>query len=416
MNFEPRPFQQAMHDDQARFITAVIHRRAGKTVFAVDWLLEPCLEAWPLQPGYRGYYIAPFREQAAEVSLDYFIQFIPEGTKYAVNRNKLTIDFPDTGARIQMLGTEWNIDRHRGKYADRLVLDETAQIAPSAWREVFRPMLSDRNGRALFIGTVKGKNFFYDLYMNGVNGLRDWSSHLLRADESGILPPEELEALEAEMGPREYRREYLCDWDAGAPGAYFEEEMNIALGDERITQVPFDPLREVHTSWRFESEVVTVSLLQFKSPAIRVIESKRFMQETLPNVIDWVRNRNGYVWGRHYAGGKQLRADDHRISIARDLGVTLQVVEETSPLDSRIQLAKVKMRRMYFDELKAGDLVEGLRTAGAEYDSDTKTFKDTPVKNWQFDMAASLFPAIVQHNEKRSDWNRPIDYTRRPAA
>ena len=52
----------------------------------------------------------------------------------------------------------------RGIYLDGGVLDEYAQMPSKAWSEVIRPALSDRQGWAVFIGTPKGRNAFYELY------------------------------------------------------------------------------------------------------------------------------------------------------------------------------------------------------------------------------------------------------------
>ena len=416
MQITPRPFQQQLHDCAARFMVAVIHRRAGKTVFAVDWLLEPALDPdFPHSPPYRGYYVAPYRQQAAEVSLDYFLQFIPKGVKHSTNKNALTIDFPDTGARIQMLGTEWNLDRHRGKYADRVVFDETAQIAPSAWREVFRPMLSDRNGRALFIGTVAGKNHFHDLFQLGRKGVKDWASFLLRADETGILSSDELEQLRAEMGEREYRREMLCDWNAGAPGAYFEEAMNVAEDEGRITGVPLDAEREVYASWWFSPEAVTVTLLQQKETRFHALRSKRFLQQSLPEVVQWLEGLKGHVVKSHYAGGNRITKDDERTKILRRLGVKLRCVDTALTHDSLVQLLKVRLRSIYFDTQAADDLVEGLRMAHAPVDQDKRTVSDQPVRDWAYDESASLFPFCILHSGRRTDWSKPINYQGRAA-
>ena len=67
------------------------------------------------------------------------------------------------GARIQLYGAD-NYDTLRGIYLDGVVLDEYAQMNPKMFSEVIRPALSDRKGYAIFIGTPKGKNDFYDLY------------------------------------------------------------------------------------------------------------------------------------------------------------------------------------------------------------------------------------------------------------
>jgi hypothetical protein len=42
-----------------------------------------------------------------------------------------------------------------------VVLDECADMEPKVCYEVVRPMLADRKGWAIFIGTSKGKNEFW---------------------------------------------------------------------------------------------------------------------------------------------------------------------------------------------------------------------------------------------------------------
>jgi hypothetical protein len=44
-------------------------------------------------------------------------------------------------------------------------LDEHASIDREAWPEVLRPALADKQRRALFIGTPRGYNHFYDPYI-----------------------------------------------------------------------------------------------------------------------------------------------------------------------------------------------------------------------------------------------------------
>jgi phage terminase large subunit len=79
-----------------------------------------------------------------------------------INEAELTITLKN-GSRICLRGAD-NKDSLRGVGIDFLVLDECADIEESAWTEVLRPTLSDTKGNALFCGTPKGMNWFYDLY------------------------------------------------------------------------------------------------------------------------------------------------------------------------------------------------------------------------------------------------------------
>src|SRR5207253_1164514 len=50
----------------------------------------------------------------------------------------------------------------RGSGLDFVVLDEFAYMPADLWPEVVRPMLADREGRALISSTPLGFNHFYD--------------------------------------------------------------------------------------------------------------------------------------------------------------------------------------------------------------------------------------------------------------
>ena len=63
----------------------------------------------------------------------------------------LTVTFQN-GSKIYIDGAD-NPDGLRGSYYDGVVPDEMAQMKTEVWGEVIRPMLSDRNGWCLFIGS-----------------------------------------------------------------------------------------------------------------------------------------------------------------------------------------------------------------------------------------------------------------------
>jgi len=61
--------------------------------------------------------------------------------------------------RIWLLGAE-NPDRLRGLYLDYVVLDEYANIHKWLFFKIIQPLLAERNGGALWLGTPRGNNHF----------------------------------------------------------------------------------------------------------------------------------------------------------------------------------------------------------------------------------------------------------------
>lgn len=167
----PRPLQWRFHEERTRFCVLLCHRRFGKTVAAVNDLVRQALRVG--RHDWRAAYAAPFLGQAKAVAWDYCKQFagaVP-GTRFL--ESELVCVLP-TGGRIRLLGTE-NAQALRGLYLDDLVLDEPADIPREVWTQVLRPMLADRQGRALFCGTPQGTdNLLYDVWQQA------------GADEEGI--------------------------------------------------------------------------------------------------------------------------------------------------------------------------------------------------------------------------------------
>ena len=159
-DFQLRPLQIAIKADTNRFKVACIHRRFGKTVLAIDWLKDEILNC-PL-PEPRGYFVFPFAKQGEEIAWDFLRAQCADQEDAVFDKWRLEVTFAN-GGKIKLLGAE-RYQKHRGKYADAVAFDECCDIAPAAWRLVFRPMLSDRLGKALFIGTPRGRDWFRDLW------------------------------------------------------------------------------------------------------------------------------------------------------------------------------------------------------------------------------------------------------------
>lgn len=215
LGFKPHEFQRVARSSMTRFSVLVCHRRWGKTVFAV---MELILRAMSGRSSFRGAYICPYRKQAKDVAWDYFKRFAGSIPGIVFNETELLVVFPG-GQKITLYGAD-NAEALRGLYMDFCVMDEVADMKPTVWGQIIRPTLSDRKGWALFIGTPKGMNLFFELYNRGVTGKDGWSAHVFRASETvnriPWLDDEELAALTSEMKPAEYRQEMECDFNASS--------------------------------------------------------------------------------------------------------------------------------------------------------------------------------------------------------
>lgn len=230
--YNPHKFQNELHETFARhrFGVVVAHRRFGKTIFAVNALIHAALFG-KLQD-MRFAYIAPYYGQAKQVAWDYFKQYthmIP-GVKF--NESELRVDLPN-GARIKLYGGD-NPDALRGIYLDGVVLDEVADMRTNIWAEVIRPTLTDRKGWALFIGTPKGINLFFDMYRHAEE-TPGWFARTYRADQTNIIAQAELDAARREMSPEKYAQEFLCDFAVSDDSAVIPLTLAIEASQRSLT-------------------------------------------------------------------------------------------------------------------------------------------------------------------------------------
>jgi hypothetical protein len=93
--------------------------------------------------------------------------------------------------------------------------------AKEAFTEVLRPALSDRLGGALFIGTPKGRNHFYELFQ-AARELPDWAAFQYTTEQGGIVALHELEDARSDLDERTYRSEYQASFESlGQGSAYY---------------------------------------------------------------------------------------------------------------------------------------------------------------------------------------------------
>src|SRR5262249_55150017 len=64
----------------------------------------------------------------------------------------------------------------------------------------------------------------YDLWRMSTNN-PEWFRLMIRADQSNILSPDELEAMQEDMSPEEFDQELLCSFMAAIKGAYYAEQL-----------------------------------------------------------------------------------------------------------------------------------------------------------------------------------------------
>ena len=198
--------QTKIYNSQARFRVVVAGRRFGKTFLSIGELSRAALR----KPNANCWYLAPTFRAAKDIAWDMLVNTMPEELIAKRNESELTLKLIN-GSVISIKGGE-AYDNLRGRSLDFVVLDEVADMRPQVWTEVVRPSLSDRQGSALFIGTPKGRNHFYDLWTTGADKQEGWASFQFTTLEGGNVPEEEVTAAKRDLDERTFKQEYLANF------------------------------------------------------------------------------------------------------------------------------------------------------------------------------------------------------------
>ena len=379
MPYAPRGQFKAFHARKQRWACLVAHRRAGKTVACINDLIKRAIVDGKENGRYA--YIAPFYSQAKTIAWDYLLRF-SEPIRTNANASELWVELIN-GARIRLFGGD-NPDALRGLYLDGVILDEYADMRPRVWGEIIRPLLADRQGWAVFIGTPKGHNAFYDVWRTAQSS-DSWYASSIRASESGLLPPDELKDARHGMTEDQYEQEFECSFEAAILGAYYGKELKVLEDAGRVSEVPYNPAIPVYTAWDLGyHDDTAIWFYQVAGPEVHCIDYYSGSGLAIPDYAAVVRSK-GYKYARHWlphdARAKTLASGGKSIieQLAVELGgiAQLAIVPSLSIQDG-IQAARMMLPRVWFDRSNTYDAVELLKQYQREWDEDKKTFRDKP--------------------------------------
>jgi len=194
----PHTNQQAILDSSARFRVVMAGRRFGKSELSQIEIIVNALQ------GKQVFYVTPIYN-LARVFFDQLSKAVP----FEANKSELSIKFPNGGAVYFFTGER--LDNLRGRKFHFGVIDEASFIPDleNGWLNSIRPTLTDYKGRALFISTPKGKNFFYSLFLKG--GEQDWQSFKFTTYDNPFLDKNEIDDARMQLPEVVFEQEYMAN-------------------------------------------------------------------------------------------------------------------------------------------------------------------------------------------------------------
>lgn len=262
LNFQLLPWQKTVFEDKTRFKVVAAGRRCGKSRLAATTLL---IEGLRCPAGSAVLYVAPTNGQARQIIWNVLLDLGREVIASShVNNQDITLI---NGATIYVRGAD-RPDTLRGVSLTYAVLDEVADIKTEAWEQVIRASLSDKKGRGLFIGTPKGRNWFFDIFKLGQSGDdEDWKSWHFTTKDNPLIDPKEIESAKKTLSTFAFKQEYMASFD-NAGSDVFKEDW-IKYGEEPD----------------YGSYFVAVDLAGFEEVAKQAANSKKRLDETAIAIV-----------------------------------------------------------------------------------------------------------------------------------
>jgi phage terminase large subunit len=343
-------------------------------------LLDAALRCKHERP--RFHYVAPLLKQAKTVAWDYLKSYglrIPGATAH---ESELRLDLPN-GGQVRLFGSD-NPDALRGIYSDGVVLDEAADMSPRVFNEILRPALSDRKGWAVWIGTPKGQNDFFDLWQKAQSD-ESYYTLMMRASQTGLVDADELIDARRQMMAGQYAQEYECSFQAAIIGAYFGNQMDEAEESKRIVPNVFDPSLQVHTAWDLGlSDHTSIWFYQQSGFEVRLVDyyaSNGFGLDHYAKVLQDKAYRYGSHYLPHDAEVRELGTGRSRVETLQGLGISPIIVPKLSVEDGINAVRKV-LPRCWFDKDKCAEGIKALRQYRRDYDDVRKVFLERPYHDW----------------------------------
>jgi len=330
--------QKHICEDANRFRVAVTGRRFGKTHVAMRELARHASE-----PNSQVWYVAPSYRMAKGIVWDQLKGKLKD-LKWieASNEAELKLRLKNQSV-IHLKGAD-NPDSLRGVGLDFIVLDEFQDIDKRTWTEVLRPTLSDKGGKAMFLGTPRGVgSFSHEMYTMAQN-TDGWGAHTYTTLDGGNVPESEIEEAKRDMDFKTFEQEYLATFNTYSGVVYYNFDRNYTVKPCKDLDT-----REIHCGIDFNINPMSCCISVIENNIIYIIDEIAMNGSNTDEVADELKRRYGksrIVMYPDPAGRQRKTSAGGRtdISILQNAGFTVQVRNSHTPIRDRVNAVNTKLK------------------------------------------------------------------------
>jgi hypothetical protein len=353
------PAQQTIAQSKKRFRAVCAGRRFGKTHLALrtlaEWAREPDREVWYVAPTYRQAKMIAWKKLKKRM-ID--LRWVSK-----INESELSIVLKN-GSTISLKGAD-SYDSLRGAGLDGLIIDEAAVIDSEAWYEVLRPMLSDKQGKALFITTPAGMNWFYEIYQNHLEDPEQWESFSYTTLDGGQVPESEVAQARKDLDERTFRQEYMATFETFSGRIYYAFDRGLNM--RAWTQPTPDVL---YVGMDHNIDPMSATIFARLGDDLYVIDELRMFSSNTQEAVDEIKRRypRCKIWCYSDPAGHQRKTSAGGVTdviILQNAGFIVKTPRHHTPVRDRINAVNSRLcasngvRHLFVDP-KCKYTIEGL--------------------------------------------------------
>jgi len=200
---KPHINQQEILDCKKRFIVVMCGRRFGKSELSQILCLKTACDI-SIEGGGAVAYITPTYKLAKT-----FFEKLTNVLMFRNNLSNLKIYCPN-GGTIEFFTGE-RLDNLRGRKFHLVIIDEASFIPDleNGWLSSIRPTLTDYQGKAVFLSTPRGKNYFYSLFMK--SGENEWEGFKYTTYDNPYINKREIQDAKLQLPAVVFEQEYMAN-------------------------------------------------------------------------------------------------------------------------------------------------------------------------------------------------------------
>lgn len=402
----PRKYQMpvwnALRNTKYTVYAIAAHRRWGKDELMLHHAAAEAMQRvgnyWHMLPKQVQAYYSIWEGINPKTGQRRWQDAFPEGIIQHVDNKYMKITFTN-GSTWQLIGSD-NYQSVVGSSPVGVVFSESALSDPNAYGYI-RPILLENNGWSVHISTVRGRNYFYDLF-NTVDKIDEGFAFKQSVLDTKILTPEQLEHEKETYigmygrayGLALFNQEWMCDWDAAIIGSVFGDEIRQLKEEGRAAPYSYNRNYPVYTSWDLGIADPTVILFW------QIIGNNHYL-------IDWYSDNSvsfdtyaallaskPYFYAKHLAphdmNQRELMSGLSRLNTARNMGIKFEVIPRM-PLQTSISTLSNLFPRIHINidnTLEEKGLNDCSRPLSAfeqysyKFNAETKVMSKTPNHDW----------------------------------